>query len=48
MEGLPQPSNSIKATLKQPAVFDDGNLFDPQAMADAGFEYCGIGRSAQH
>jgi UDPglucose 6-dehydrogenase len=35
----------IKATLKQAVIFDGRNLFEPQVMAEAGFEYHGIGRS---
>jgi UDPglucose 6-dehydrogenase len=36
----------LKALLKAPIVFDGRNLFDPEVMSDAGFEYHGIGRSA--
>jgi UDPglucose 6-dehydrogenase len=35
----------IKAELKQPVIFDGRNLFEPDLMAEAGFEYHGIGRS---
>jgi UDPglucose 6-dehydrogenase len=35
----------VKAKLKAPLIFDGRNLFEPQVMADAGFEYHGIGRS---
>jgi UDPglucose 6-dehydrogenase len=35
----------IKAELKQPVIFDGRNLFEPELMAEAGFEYHGIGRS---
>nr|WP_315249385.1 UDP-glucose/GDP-mannose dehydrogenase family protein [uncultured Duganella sp.] len=35
----------IKALLKHAVVFDGRNLFEPQAMSEAGFEYHGIGRS---
>ncbi|HEX5342863.1 MAG TPA: UDP-glucose/GDP-mannose dehydrogenase family protein [Duganella sp.] len=35
----------IKAELKQAVIFDGRNLFEPQAMAEAAFEYHGIGRS---
>jgi UDPglucose 6-dehydrogenase len=35
----------MKTLLKTPAIFDGRNLFEPQVMADAGFEYHGIGRS---
>jgi UDPglucose 6-dehydrogenase len=36
----------IKSELKTPVIFDGRNLFEPEAMKDAGFEYYGIGRSA--
>ncbi|MRW87200.1 nucleotide sugar dehydrogenase [Pseudoduganella sp. FT26W] len=35
----------IKAALKQAVIFDGRNLFEPEVMAQAGFEYHGIGRS---
>jgi UDPglucose 6-dehydrogenase len=35
----------LKKQLKAPLIFDGRNLFEPQTMADAGFEYHGIGRS---
>jgi UDPglucose 6-dehydrogenase len=35
----------MKAHLKEPIVFDGRNLFEPEMMAEAGFEYHGIGRS---
>lgn len=37
--------NQIKKSMKAPVIFDGRNLFEPQVMADAGFEYYGIGRS---
>jgi UDPglucose 6-dehydrogenase len=37
----------IKTALKQAVIFDGRNLFEPQAMRDAGFEYQAIGRSTQ-
>jgi UDPglucose 6-dehydrogenase len=37
--------NVLKKQLKAPLIFDGRNLFEPQTMADAGFEYHGIGRS---
>ncbi|HCN87884.1 MAG TPA: UDP-glucose 6-dehydrogenase [Oxalobacteraceae bacterium] len=37
--------DQVKAQLKAPIIFDGRNLFEPDAMADAGFEYHGIGRS---
>ena len=35
----------IKARLKSPVIFDGRNLFEPETMAENGFEYHGIGRS---
>ena len=35
----------LKSLLKAPVVFDGRNLFEPESMAAAGFEYHGIGRS---
>jgi UDPglucose 6-dehydrogenase len=37
--------DKIKATLKQAVIFDGRNLFEPDVMSQAGFEYHGIGRS---
>ena len=37
--------DQVKAALKTPVIFDGRNLYEPQVMADAGFEYHGIGRS---
>jgi UDPglucose 6-dehydrogenase len=37
--------DKIKATLKHAVIFDGRNLFEPEVMAEAGFEYHGIGRS---
>ncbi|UPG92592.1 UDP-glucose dehydrogenase family protein [Luteibacter aegosomatissinici] len=34
----------IKAALKEPALFDGRNLYDPQTVEDAGLAYYGIGR----
>ncbi|MEX1827218.1 UDP-glucose/GDP-mannose dehydrogenase family protein [Luteibacter sp. CQ10] len=34
----------IKAALKEPAIFDGRNLYDPQVVEDAGIAYYGIGR----
>jgi UDPglucose 6-dehydrogenase len=36
----------IRATLKQPVLFDGRNLYDPALMAAMGIEYLGIGRSS--
>jgi UDPglucose 6-dehydrogenase len=35
----------VKSQLKSPVIFDGRNLYEPEVMADAGFEYHGIGRS---
>jgi UDPglucose 6-dehydrogenase len=35
----------VRARLKAPVIFDGRNLFAPEVMAQAGFEYHGIGRS---
>jgi hypothetical protein len=46
MEGLPQPGlRAHQAALKQAVIFDGRNLFEPEVMAEAAFEYHGIGRS---
>lgn len=37
--------DQIKSLLKTHLIFDGRNLFEPALMADAGFEYHGIGRS---
>jgi UDPglucose 6-dehydrogenase len=37
--------DKIKAALKHAVIIDGRNLFEPQVMAEAGFEYHGIGRS---
>jgi UDPglucose 6-dehydrogenase len=36
--------NHIKETLRAPVIFDGRNLYDPQHMQKAGFEYYAIGR----
>lgn len=36
----------IKRRLKTPVIFDGRNLYEPEAMAQAGIEYHAIGRSA--
>ncbi len=35
----------IRSQLKAPVIFDGRNLFEPDLMAEAGFEYHGVGRS---
>ena len=34
----------LKATLKQPRIFDGRNLYDPQLLTRLGFDYYAIGR----
>ena len=34
----------LRLTMKEPIVIDGRNLFDPVLMAEAGFEYVGVGR----
>jgi UDPglucose 6-dehydrogenase len=36
--------DQIKRRLKQPAIFDGRNLYDPGMMQSLGFEYYAIGR----
>ncbi len=38
--------DQVRALLKAPVIFDGRNLFEPEVMAEIGFEYFGIGRSA--
>ena len=35
----------MKAEMAQPLVFDGRNLYDPQRMAELGFEYYSVGRA---
>lgn len=35
---------AIKRYLKRPLVLDGRNVYEPEAMADMGFEYVGVGR----
>jgi len=37
----------VKSLLKEPIIVDMRNIYDPQAMAEAGFKYSSIGRPAQ-
>jgi UDPglucose 6-dehydrogenase len=37
--------DAIKATLKQPLIFDGRNIYDPALMKLHGIEYSGIGRA---
>ncbi len=37
--------DQVKSLLKAPIIFDGRNLFEPDVIGDAGFEYHGIGRS---
>ncbi|MCW8807818.1 MAG: UDP-glucose/GDP-mannose dehydrogenase family protein [Rhodanobacter sp.] len=36
--------SQIRAMLREPAIFDGRNLYDPAAVAEAGLAYYGIGR----
>jgi UDPglucose 6-dehydrogenase len=38
--------DGMRATLKEPAIFDGRNLYDPSLMNRFGFTYYGIGRGA--
>jgi UDPglucose 6-dehydrogenase len=40
--------NLIQQRLKAPVVFDGRNLYDPQRMADKGFDYFPMGRGQSH
>ena len=35
---------AMKTMMKQPVIFDGRNQYDPQSLANEGFEYAGIGR----
>lgn len=39
--------SAIKATLKQPVIFDGRNLYDPSRLQTEGFVYYGIGRGVR-
>ena len=36
---------ALKAAMKTPVIIDGRNLFEPDFMAAAGFQYAGIGRN---
>ncbi len=38
--------DDLRAKLKSPVIFDGRNLYDPAAVASAGFEYFPVGRAA--
>jgi len=38
--------SALKGAMREPVVFDGRNLYEPQAMRDAGVEYFGIGRNS--
>ncbi len=37
--------NALRASLKEPAIFDGRNLYDPAYLAELGFAYYSIGRA---
>jgi UDPglucose 6-dehydrogenase len=37
----------MRASLKQPVIFDGRNQYDPRLMQESGFEYYGIGRTSR-
>ena len=38
---------ALKAAMKTPVIFDGRNLYEPEFMAAAGFQYAGIGRNTR-
>ena len=36
--------SALREAMEAPVVFDGRNVYDPEAMRDAGFVYEGIGR----
>ena len=45
-EGKKSPNLvAMKSAMKTPAIFDGRNLYEPERMAAAGFDYAGIGRN---
>ena len=38
---------AMKAAMKTPVIFDGRNLYEPEFMAAAGFQYAGIGRNTR-
>jgi UDPglucose 6-dehydrogenase len=34
----------MRAAMREPVIFDGRNIYEPQALHDAGFTYVGIGR----
>ena len=39
--------DGIKATLKEPVIFDGRNIYEPALMRSMGIDYSGIGRAAR-
>jgi len=40
--------DKIRSSLRNPLIFDGRNLYEPNRMRDAGFEYYPIGRNGKH
>ena len=34
----------LRIAMKEPVIIDGRNLFNPELMTDAGFDYVGVGR----
>lgn len=43
-EFLKVDMGKVKKTMRHPYIFDGRNQFNPEAIEDAGFYYCGVGR----
>ena len=38
----------LRRVMRRPVFIDTRNLFDPEEMSRAGFEYSGLGRGKRH